>query len=158
MLLQVLHDTHKEFDWMTTLDYVYGACSVAERERWPRIGLSTIRGALNLLCKRYNDAETKSLVCFVCAQIRTTCSGYPCIDLNEPPQEPYTQNTEIAYWGTGALHKLEMNAPGTLLNNCSYELWQARYVHQKRSKTKVNPLEAIEPQGFFFPLAFLKQM
>ena len=43
--------------WMTRLDYVYGAVAVAERERWPRLGLSTTRRALNALCIRYNDTK-----------------------------------------------------------------------------------------------------
>ena len=57
---------------MTATDYVYGAIGVAERERWPLVGLSTTRICLNLLALRYNDTTTKCLACFICRQLRTS--------------------------------------------------------------------------------------
>ena len=73
-----------DLPWMNRLDYVYGAVAVAERERWPRIGLSTTRRALNVLCRRYNDDRIHCLACFVRDQLRTTCCGYVAIDLDRP--------------------------------------------------------------------------
>ena len=43
------------------LDYIGGAMACAERERWPRLGLSTTRRALNQLALRYNDAKIQML-------------------------------------------------------------------------------------------------
>ena len=116
----------------------------------PDIGVATDRRTFRHVQEHAGDDRIHSLVCFVCAQIRTTCSGYPRIDLSKPPDAEGAQNREIDAWGPGALRRLEENAPGTLLNNCSYDLWRARYVHQKNSNTRVNPLSAIEPQGSFF--------
>eukprot|EP00959_Pyramimonas_sp_CCMP1952_P336660 7049404-Pyramimonas_sp.AAC.1 len=50
---------NNDIPWMTNLGYVYGALAVAERERWPMLGLSTTRRALNLLALRYNDETTR---------------------------------------------------------------------------------------------------
>ena len=43
--------------WFTPLDYVGAAVVLAERERWPRLGLSTTRRALNQLALRCNDEK-----------------------------------------------------------------------------------------------------
>ena len=55
-----------DMPWFTPLDYVGGAVALAERERWPRLGLSTTRRALNQLALRYNDEKIQCLTCFVC--------------------------------------------------------------------------------------------
>ena len=73
-----------DYAWMTRLDYMYVAVAVAERERWPRLGLSTTRRSLSLLCSRYNDEKIQRLACFICGQLRTTCEGYPAVDLDIP--------------------------------------------------------------------------
>lgn len=134
----------EELDWIGRLDYVYGAAAVAERERWPRIGLSTTRRALNMVCQRYNDDTIKCLACFVCAQLRTTVSGYPHIDLSEAVQNDKFCNTEVEWRGAGAFDKLEADRPGTLLNNCSYDLWQRRYVVNQEKQGCQNPLQATQ--------------
>ena len=139
----------QDITWMSRLDYVYNAAALAERERWPRLGLSNTRRSLNLLCSRFNDATIKCLSCFVCGQLRTTCQGYAAIDLNKPITDETKVSTEIEMVSAVWFMDLENSCPGTMMNNCSYDLWQARYVHQKRSTTKVNPLETIEPQGVF---------
>ena len=54
-----------DYAWMTRLDYMYVAVAVAERERWPRLGLSTTRRSLSLLCSRYNDEKIQWLACFI---------------------------------------------------------------------------------------------
>ena len=69
--------------WMTRLDYVYGAVARAERERWPRLGLSTTRRALNVLCGRYNDEKIQCVAYFICCQLRTTAEGFVAIDLDK---------------------------------------------------------------------------
>ena len=81
--------------WMTKLDYVYGAIAIAERERWPRIGLSTTRRSLNELCQRYNDDEIQCLTCFTCSQMRSTAKGYPTVDLETLLVEPAEYQHEI---------------------------------------------------------------
>ena len=131
--------------WMTRLDYVYGVAAIAERERWPRIGLSTTRRALNVLCRRYNDENIECQACFVCAQLRTTCRGYPRINLDRPVEDTKCCNMEIDWRGVGAFNQLELDCPGTLLNNCSYELWHRRYVEHQEVRGKVNPLQQAQP-------------
>ena len=142
MLREVLQN---DLPWMTNLDYVYGAAAVAERERWPRIGLSTTRRALNILCRRYNDENIQCLACFVCGQLRTTCSGYPEIDLTRPVQSTKRCNVEIDWRSDSAFGELETCCPGTLLNNCSYNLWQRRYIDHQEVRGKVNPLREAQP-------------
>ena len=99
-----------ELAGMSRLDYVYGAVSIAERENWPLIGLSTTRRALNVLCKRYNDIDIQCLACFVCGQLRTTCAGYSSIHLDNPVNsEQDCFNTEIYWKSVQDLQKLEQN-------------------------------------------------
>ena len=61
-------DSHckRSIPGFTMLDYIGGAMACAERERWPRLGLSTTRRALNQLALRYNDAKIQCLTCFIC--------------------------------------------------------------------------------------------
>ena len=80
MLRKICRSDHP---WLTNLDYVYAAAAIAERERWPQLGLSTTRRSLNLLCERFNDNRTKCLACFFCGQLRATCEGYPYVDLKK---------------------------------------------------------------------------
>ena len=135
-----------DLPWMNRLDYVYGAVAVAERERWPRIGLSTTRRALNVLCQRYNDESTQCLACFVCAQLRVTCRGYAAINLDRPVQTKKRYNSEIELRGRAAFRALETQCPGTLLNNCSYNLWHQRYVVRQQTRGRVNPLLQKQPK------------
>ena len=79
------------------LDLVLEASAQAERRRWPQLGLSVTRRSLHALCKRFNNAETKCLCCFVCAQLRTTCAGYEKIDLDEEADLPESTLREIKY-------------------------------------------------------------
>ena len=118
----------EDLPWMTFLDYVYGAVAIAERERWPLLGLSVTRRSLNLLCQRFNDATTQCLACFVCGQLRTTCTGYPEVDLNTPVDHAGHGIAEIRARDIDWFAAVEKKCPGTLLNNCSYELWRRRYV------------------------------
>ena len=69
------------YSFLTPLDYISRAVGQAERERWPRLGMNTTRRALNLLCQRFSDKRIKCVSCFICGQLRTTCEGYPCVDL-----------------------------------------------------------------------------
>ena len=54
-------------------------------------------------------------------------------------------NKEIDWRGAGHLYQLEIDRPGTLLNNCSYELWRERYVTRQEVVGKANPLRLKEP-------------
>ena len=115
-----------DLEWMTNLDYVAGAIAVAERERWPLRGLSTTRRSLNLLAQRYNDETTQCLCCFICAQLRTTCKGYPVVDL-EKMDVHSPAHEEIRYYSQSDFCSVEKKCHGTLLNNCGYVLWNKRY-------------------------------
>ena len=66
-----------DIDWMDNITYISGAIAVAEREKWPLLGLSVTRRSLNLLASRYNDETTQCLACFICAQQRAACAGTP---------------------------------------------------------------------------------
>ena len=133
-----------DLSWMTRLDYVYGAVAVAERERWPRLGLCTTRRSLNALCQRYNDDKVQCLACFICCQLRTTAEGFPAVDLETPATEAPVCQHEISMRSSSAFQQLERDRPGSLLNNCSYDLWRRRYVLHRRKGT-TNPLLSAEP-------------
>ena len=102
------------------------------------MGLSTCRRTLNLLALRYSDDTIKCLACFICGQLRTTCAGYPPVNLNST-DPPTFANTEIAYHKGYALRDVEAQHPGTLLNNCGFDLWQKRYVDQDEERSKTYP-------------------
>ena len=114
--------------WMSHLDYVHGAVALAERERWPLLGLSVTRRSLNRLCKRFNNRTVKRLCCFVFGQLRTACESYATVDLNADDLHTPDATSEISLRGSAWFQNPEKNCPGTLLNNCSYDLWQRRYV------------------------------
>ena len=119
---------------MTTLDYVQQAMALAERERWPRVGLSTTRRALRALAGRYNDKNIQCLVCFICGQQRTTCAGYPVVDLEADAGCGGGRHTEIMYHTLAEVCGVEEKHPGTLLNNCGLDLWRRRYRDRDRGE------------------------
>ena len=125
-----------DMSWMTRLDYVYGAAAVAERERWPRLGLCTTRRSLNALCQRYNDDQIQCLACFICCQLRTTSEGFAAVNLDTPATDAPVCQHEISMRSCGAFQELERDRPGSLLNNCSYDLWRRRYVLRRRKRER----------------------
>ena len=135
-LAQICKD---DISWMTNLDYVYRAMAIAERERWPMLGLSTTRRSLNQLVQRYNDETTECLACFICGQLRTTCAGYPPVVLESSSSSPSPANVEIRYWKEAVFQEVEKQFPGTLLNNCGFDLWQKRYVDRNVETSKAYP-------------------
>ena len=130
---------------VTMLEYVHGAVAIAERERWPMLGLSVTRRSLNLLCLRYNDTQMKCLCCFVCGQLRTTVKGYSAANLQKPSSEAGGVSSEIEFRRIVDLTHLELDHPGVLLNNTSYSLWKKRYVDPKQFDGKMNPLQHASP-------------
>ena len=122
------------------LDYIGGAMAHAERERWPRLGLSTTRRALTQLGLRYNDSNMQCLSCFICGQLRTTCEGYASVNLDSQNLTESSSNAEIRYRSVQSFCNVENKHPGTLLNNCSYDLWCRRYnsVSKKAVQKKNN--------------------
>ena len=68
-----------DMTWMTNRDYVSRAIAIAERERWPLLGLSTTRRSLNLLALRYNNKTTQCLACFICGQLRNHVRWVPAL-------------------------------------------------------------------------------
>ena len=103
------------------------------------LGLSTTRRSLNLLALRYNDETTKCLACFICGQLRTTCAGFPPVDLESSSNSLASGNVEVLYWKEVAFQDVEKKAPGTLLNNCGFHFWQKRYVDRDRETSKAYP-------------------
>ena len=57
------------------MDYYQEAIAYTERRNIPMVGPSVDRRTLALLVKDYNDHSIRNLVCFVCAQSKTTVPG-----------------------------------------------------------------------------------
>ena len=92
--------------------------AVKERERWPDAGFAVARRSLRHVAARYNDQTIQCIVCFVCGSQQITVENFDGNDEKKP----------IQYVGRAFFEKAENSCPGTLLNNCSYDLWKARYV------------------------------
>ena len=90
----------------TYLDAVFEACAIAERERWPQLGLSVTRRSLHMVCNRFNDKEIKCLGCFICGQLRTTCSGFHKTDLTEMEGDASSNHQEIKYVTASELEQI----------------------------------------------------
>ena len=123
--VQVLRETCgtcEDIPGMTPLEYVSGAVAIAERERWPTLGLSITRRCLIALCLRYNDAQVQCQCCFVCSQLRTSVAGYDMVDLKRPASECGGRSAEIQPRRLQDLLHIESECPGVLLNNASYSL------------------------------------
>ena len=131
---EVIKETCDEcFDFATALDFVYLAMSLQERDRIPAIGMATTRRALRTLTTRYNDQSIKALVCFVCGCIHTTLQGYESWRFQPEnasrEDEQIGARRDIELCDSAFFTNAEQARPGTLLNNCSYELWCGRYKH-----------------------------
>ena len=122
--------------WMTTLDYVYGAAGVLERAQVPSVGLSITRRVLATLVKTFNDETVRCHVCFICGEQRLCWQGPDNIN---PSDGQFRHHAEIEFKGRQWLADAEYKHPGTLLNNCSYEVWRRRYVDgsYKRAEDRV---------------------
>ena len=59
-------------------------------------------------------------------------------------EEEQVCKTEIDYRGADSFREIEYERPGTLLNNCSYDLWKKRYVDNQNGRD-VNPLLEAQP-------------
>ena len=112
------------FSIASPLHFVYNAISTIERQQIPLIGMATTRRALRQLTKVYNDESTKALVCFVCGEIHCTMRGPEPFEAESPGHAI----TAISYRNLAWFRYVESTFPGSLLNNCSYELWEKRYV------------------------------
>ena len=49
------------------------------------------------------------------------------------------ENVEIRYWKEEDFQKVEKYCPGTLLNNCGFDLWQKRYVDRDLKSSNTYP-------------------
>ena len=125
---------------ITSLDYVCGAISVAEREQWHLVGAATTRRTLRLLCQRYNDESIQAVLSSVCARIRTTVFGYHRVDLElkEQPSQSVVASMEIQDKSMGWFKSLEKACPGSLYNHCRYKLWHERHARERNGVP--NPL------------------
>ena len=111
------------------LDCVHRAVALLEQDRIPCIGPATTRRALRTVTTYYNDTKIKAIVCFVCGQIHSTMEGPSGID---PATGAVVRpRSHISLQSRRWLQEVERNSPGTLLNNCSFELWRKRYMHGK---------------------------
>ena len=117
----------KFFEIGKPLDFVYQAMALKERDQIPCIGMATTRRALRTLTTVFNDKTIKSLSCFVCARIFTTLSGPSGIVHDK--DDIVRPRTDIEFVTKEWLQETERQNPGTLLNNCSFELWHKGYVH-----------------------------
>ena len=102
--------------------------ALIERDQIPAIGMATTRRALRTLTTTYNDNSIQSLVCFVCAGIFCTFAGPTGVDFSKKNEAEIPARSEIEYRSVDFFRIAERLQPGTLLNNCSLELWEKRYV------------------------------
>ena len=58
------------------LDYYCAAVAAREREHMPSVGVSIDRRTFKSLSEVYNSTKIRSLVCFVCAQVRLDSGGF----------------------------------------------------------------------------------
>ena len=129
-------------DLFDSKDFVHRAVSLVEQAQVPLIGPATTRRALRQLAARYNDETIKAVCCFVCGQLHTTFEGpLPAEqhDSNGIASRPFPQRT-IRFVDKAWLSSLEASHPGSLLNNCSYELSRARYEngHYENTQSETN--------------------
>ena len=96
--------------------------------------MAATRRALRALTMVFNDEKVKALVCFVCGQIHTTVGSSVPEDCKD--ESSSGSHGAIRYFGLAFLRWLESTCPGTLLNNCSYELWQKRYQESEDCNSK----------------------
>ena len=136
----------------TALCYIAEAIAVAERENFPKVGLSVTRRVLRGLCQRYCDSKIYSAACFICSQIRTSVQGYKGIDLTKAPEvdNPKLRPcSELKWLGADDLRAIEQQSPGTLWNNAGYTLWRERYVERtgaSKDDKQPNPLREARNQ------------
>ena len=127
---QVIAETCRQhLDLFDSKDFVHRAVSLIEQKQVPLIGPAVTRRSLRHLRLRYNDDTVKAVCCFVCGQLHTTTKG-------PLPPEQYgpdgaasraqPQHT-VRFVNSAWLRDVERSHPGSLLNNCSYGLWRARY-------------------------------
>ena len=81
------------------------------------------RRSLRHLTQRYNDKEIKCIVCFVCGGPQVTVRDIEDLEWKQP----------ISFKPRTFFSDVERNCPGSLLNNCSYDLWKGRYVDDLRT-------------------------
>ena len=99
------------------LCYIAEAVAIAERENFPKVGLSVTRRVLRHLCHRYCDAKIQAGACFVCAQLRTTVEGYRGVDLESGLGVDAVQlrpRVELEWLSAKDLRVIEANNRGTL--------------------------------------------
>lgn len=109
------------------LDFVYKAMAVKERNNIPLVGPATTRRALLTLKRVYNDEDIAAVVCFTCGQIKTTLKGPEHVVFGQHgPSSQVKQRCEVEFVSRAWFNSVEHSSPGTLLNNCSFELWKKR--------------------------------
>ena len=144
----VIHGICSKFlAWFTPLDFVHFAASTLERDRIPVVGPATTRRSLRTLKSRFCDSKVRALICFVCGQIHSTAAGPDCLDRGTG--EVRNGRRDIAYHNRNWLLKCEAECPGTLVNNCGYELWRKRYVatchNENAPPGHPTPLSRVQP-------------
>ena len=107
--------------------YYCAAVQERERERMPLTGPSVDRRALAMLQQVMNSESTKSLVCFVCAQIHTY------LEVDAPG------NWQIKYHSAAIFEHLEADSEkrGFLGQNCSLQEFIQRYARGSREQGNV---------------------
>ena len=132
----------------TRLCYISEAIAIAERDDFPKVGLTVTRRVLRALCQRYCDSEIYAAACFICAQIRTSVGGYKGIDLDIPVEKDDPKlrpRRELNWLSAKDLRAIESLAPGTLWNNTGYRLWRERYVERKSASKSGHRPNSLNP-------------
>ena len=128
--------------WRRRLACIEEAVRLTEIGGFPLTGKCINRRTMrNLTRNRYNDKEIKALVCFVCGEIHCTAAGPEHLveqrgefvmdpDTGKPKTE---RRSHIEYRSAKWFQQLN---PASLLNNCSFELWDKRYVNNAYEEKK----------------------
>ena len=128
---------------------LYTTLSLCARKQIPRIGMATTRRALRALVTTYNDESIQALACFICGCTYTTFEG-PAPPPDEDGVQRVSGHCEISIKNLSWFRELERHHPGSLLNNCSCELWCKRYLQGRYARegddAQRSVLEAARPR------------
>ena len=103
--------SEKDKDFMA---YYNAAIAERERENMPLIGPSIDRRVFKLLHRACNSETVQSLICFVCAQVKTHAA---CFE----------HNWDIKYHYADLFHRAHDGGKGNLKLNCSLPYFKSRF-------------------------------
>ena len=90
------------------------------------------------------------------AKFAASVRGYPPVVLESSSSSPVPANVEIRYWKEAAFQAVETQLPGTLLNNCGFDLSQNRYgvrnLETRKAQSQLNLLNIVVKISYEFKM------